>query len=123
MQPKNDCMQLYGAYAMTDLLYQSDSYLKEFEATVTAVNPEEKTITLDRSAFYPGGGGQQPDAGELIGVDGRVYPVSKAKKAGDDVLHFIDGEALPQVGEKVTGKLDWEKRYKAMRTHTAMHIL
>lgn len=106
---------------MTALLYQTDAYLKEFTATVTAVDTENKTVTLDRTAFYPGGGGQQPDAGELVGS--QVYKVSKAKKEGAAVLHVIEGDVLPQVGEQVTGRLDWERRYAAMRTHTAMHIL
>ncbi|MCB9435652.1 MAG: alanyl-tRNA editing protein [Anaerolineales bacterium] len=108
---------------MTDALYTTDAYLREFSATVTAVNAEIKTVTLDRTAFYPGGGGQQHDMGELIGVDGVVYPVVKAKKEGGDIVHIVDGSVLPSVGEHVTGKLDWERRYQAMRTHTAMHIL
>ncbi len=107
---------------MTEALYLTDSYMQEFEATVTAIDSETKTVTLDRTAFYPGGGGQQPDAGQLVGDD-MVYAVWKAKKRGGEVLHFIAGEDLPAVGAMVTGKLNWERRYQAMRTHTAMHIL
>jgi len=107
---------------MTELLYLTDAYLKAFTATVTAVEPDTQTVTLDKTAFYPGGGGQQPDAGTLT-VGEAVYTVSKAKKQGAEVLHFIDGGTLPTIGDAVTGTLDWERRYKAMRTHTAMHIL
>lgn len=105
---------------MTDLLYVFDSYLREFTATVTAV--EGNAVILDRTAFYPGGGGQQTDAGTLEAAD-KIYRVSSAKKNGQAVLHLIDGDELPAVGTVVTGILDWERRYAAMRTHTAMHIL
>lgn len=105
---------------MTDLLYVFDSYLREFTATVTAV--EGNAVILDRTAFYPGGGGQQADAGTLDTAN-KIYRVSSTKKNGQAVLHLIDGDELPAVGTVVTGKLDWERRYAAMRTHTAMHIL
>lgn len=107
---------------MTELLYTTDSYLKEFDAAVTGVNAEDKTVILDRTAFYPGGGGQQADMGELVTAD-QVYRVVRAKKEGDTVLHVVEGDTLPAVGTRVTGKIDWERRYAAMRTHTAMHIL
>lgn len=107
---------------MTELLYTSDSYLKEFTATVTDVDPENKTVILDRTAFYPGGGGQQPDSGELV-AEGIIYPVTRARKEGNRVLHLIEGDDLPPVGAAITGKINWERRYAAMRTHTAMHIL
>jgi misacylated tRNA(Ala) deacylase len=108
---------------MTDLLYQTDSYLQQFDATVTAVVPEARAVVLDRSAFYPGGGGQPCDFGALT-VSGRTYPVEKVKKQGEDVLHFLGGaESLPEVGTAVSGQIDWERRYKLMRTHTALHIL
>jgi misacylated tRNA(Ala) deacylase len=102
---------------MTDLLYQTDSYLKDFEATVLACSPEERGIVLDRTAFYPGGGGQPNDTGTLNGI-----PVVKVRKSGEDVLHIMDG-ALPGVGTLVHGLLNWERRHQLMRTHTAMHIL
>jgi misacylated tRNA(Ala) deacylase len=108
---------------MTELLYQTDSYLKEFEATVESVLAEDRAVTLDRTAFYPGGGGQPCDFGTLT-LDGVVYPVSKVKKQGDQVLHFLGGDApLPAVGSAAHGTLDWARRYKLMRTHTALHIL
>lgn len=107
---------------MTELLYQLDAYLREFEAVVTAIDPETNGVMLDKTTFYPGGGGQQPDAGMLIAGDVQ-YIVSQAKKNGDTVLHLIEGETCPAVGTMVKGVLDWERRYAAMRTHTAMHIL
>ena len=108
---------------MTNLLYQTDSYLKEFDGMVTAVDAEARTIVLDQSAFYPGGGGQPNDIGEFS-IGETVYPVTKVKKQGDDVLHFLGGDVgLPQIGAQVHGKIDWEQRYLLMRTHTAMHVL
>ena len=102
---------------MTELLFQTNSYCKEFEAVVVRVVPEEKAIILDQTAFYPGGGGQPNDLGAING-----RPVSKVRKAGDEVLHILDGE-LPAAGARVQGAIDWERRYKLMRTHTAMHVL
>jgi misacylated tRNA(Ala) deacylase len=107
---------------MTEALYQLDAYLREFDAMVTAIDPESKAVILDKTAFYPGGGGQQPDVGELV-AGGVHYKVTHAKKSGDDILHFIEGDARPEIGGAVHGILDWERRYAAMRTHTAMHIL
>jgi misacylated tRNA(Ala) deacylase len=108
---------------MTELLYQTDSYLKEFDATVTAVDAEARTVVLDRTAFYPGGGGQPNDTG-LLTWGGEVYPVEKAKKQGADVYHFLGGnEPLPEPSAQVHGQIDWDHRYQLMRTHTALHVL
>lgn len=108
---------------MTDLLYQTDATLRAFDARVTAADPEARTVTLDRSAFYPGGGGQPCDFG-VLHADGVDYPVGKVKKQGEDVLHFLGGTApLPAAGASAHGTLDWERRYQLMRTHTALHIL
>jgi len=103
---------------MTDLLYQTDSYLKEFDAIVTGIDEEKHGVLLDRTAFYPGGGGQPNDLGELRAGD-TVYKLSKVERGN---VHIIEGD-LPEVGTKVHGVLDWDRRYKLMRTHTAMHIL
>jgi misacylated tRNA(Ala) deacylase len=104
---------------MTDLLYQTDSYLREFTATVTALQGQE--VALDRTAFYPGGGGQPSDTGWLAAGD-QTWNVTKVRKEGDTVWHLLDGEP-PAAGTPVTGRLDWERRYRLMRTHTALHIL
>jgi misacylated tRNA(Ala) deacylase len=109
---------------MTELLYQTDSYLKEFDAEVTAVDAETRAIVLNRSAFYPGGGGQPNDTGHLTLTGGHVYTVEKVKKQGTDVLHFLGGDLpLPEVGVQVHGKIDWDRRYQLMRTHSALHVL
>jgi misacylated tRNA(Ala) deacylase len=108
---------------MTQLLYQTDSYLKEFDATVTSVLPGERAVILDRTAFYPGGGGQPCDFGTMM-VEGVTFPVGKVKKQGEDVLHFLGGDTpLPFIGSASHGILDWVRRYELMRTHTALHVL
>jgi misacylated tRNA(Ala) deacylase len=108
---------------MTDLLYQTDSYLREFDATVTSVLSAERAVVLNRTAFYPGGGGQPCDFGTLT-VEGATYPVDKVKKQGDDVLHFLGGDlSLPSIDAASHGTLDWARRYELMRTHTALHVL
>jgi misacylated tRNA(Ala) deacylase len=108
---------------MTELLYQTDAYLQEFDAIVTVLDAATRAVVLDRSAFYPGGGGQPCDFGSLTAA-GVSYPVEKVKKQGDDVLHYLGGaEPLPAPGAAAHGTLDWARRYQLMRTHTAMHIL
>jgi misacylated tRNA(Ala) deacylase len=108
---------------VTELLYQTDSYLKEFDATLLSVLQEERAVILDRTAFYPGGGGQPCDFGSLT-FDGITYAVSKVKKQGEDVLHFLGGnDRLPEPGRAAHGTLDWARRYSLMRTHTALHVL
>lgn len=104
---------------MTEALYHTDAYLRRFEARVTAV--EGQAVALDRTAFYPGGGGQPHDLGELT-ADGAQWPVTKVRKAGLEVWHEVTG-APPAVGAAVRGELAWDRRYQLMRTHTAMHIL
>jgi len=104
---------------MTECIYLDDSYIKEFDAVVTAIDEEQGGVYLERTAFYPGGGGQPADKGVLIAGE-QTYTV---KKAGRGNIHLIDGDSLPEVGTQVTGKLDWDLRYKHMRIHTAMHIL
>jgi misacylated tRNA(Ala) deacylase len=109
---------------MTDLLYQTDSYLRSFEAGVTGVDPELGGVVLDRTAFYPGGGGQPADRGRLES-GGRSWEVAGFKRAAGKLVHVLVGHAgdLPDVGDRLAGELDWDLRYRLMRTHTAMHIL
>jgi misacylated tRNA(Ala) deacylase len=108
---------------MTDLLYQTDSYLQTFDAIVTGVDAEAHGVILDRTAFYPGGGGQPADGGTLV-IGGAAYPVSRARKAGADILHLLPPDApLPSSGTRVHAQIDWPRRYQLMRTHTALHIL
>ncbi len=106
---------------MTEPLYHHDAYLKEFDAVVTAV--EGGRVALDRTAFYPGGGGQPHDTGRLH-AGGHTWDVTRVKKQGADIWHTLGGDAPPPAaGTAVHGVLDWTRRYKLMRTHTAMHIL
>ena len=108
---------------MTDLLYQTDSYRREFSATVVAVNTDERAVALDATAFYPGGGGQPGDLG-MMQAEGQEYPVVKVKQVDGAVWHWLAGEELlPAKGAAVSGRLDWDRRYALMRTHTALHIL
>ena len=109
---------------MTELLYLRDAELREFDATVTAVDVDGRRVVLDQTAFYPTGGGQPHDTGTL-GV-ASVTNVRKGpgpdEEAGDEVWHTLEGE-LPAVGEQVHGSLDWERRHQLMRTHSALHVL
>ena len=102
---------------MTELLFLRDAYLRE--CTSTVVDVRDNAVVLDKTIFYYTGGGQPHDTGILGGnvvVDGR--------KDGDDVLHYlIEGAALPSVGDVVECSLDWDRRHRLMRTHTAMHVL
>jgi len=104
---------------MTELLYQTDSYMREFEASV--IQAVDDGVVLDRTAFYPGGGGQPCDVGHLK-ANGKHWIVRKVGKKDGLVVHHLDGEP-PAAGTTLEGALDWERRYQLMRTHTAMHIL
>lgn len=108
---------------MTELLYQTESYIHEFDAVVSALNEENRAILLDRTAFYPGGGGQPCDRG-IIHIGEIAYTIQRIKKVGDQVLHFIDIDApFPAIGSTAHCQLDWEWRYRLMRTHSALHVL
>jgi misacylated tRNA(Ala) deacylase len=106
---------------MNELLCHTDSYIQEFEATVVAVDTAKSTIVLDRTAFYPGGGGQPHDLGQLQ-TSGGTLAVTKIARQDGQLWHTIAG-AIPVVGTAVHGRLDWERRYQLMRTHTALHVL
>jgi misacylated tRNA(Ala) deacylase len=105
---------------MTVLLYQTDAYLKEFDARVVAA--EGSAVALDQTAFYATGGGQPHDTGTLS-AGGQTWQVAEVRKQGDTVWHTLQGEGLPEVGAGVHGAIDWERRYRLMRTHTALHLL
>jgi misacylated tRNA(Ala) deacylase len=104
---------------MTEHLYQTDSYLSEFQATVTDVDGQ--AVVLDRTAFYPGGGGQPHDVGSLT-WDGGSARVISVKRVGAGTWHTLQGP-VPAVGTEVHGSLDWTRRYQLMRTHSALHVL
>jgi misacylated tRNA(Ala) deacylase len=104
---------------VTELLYLQDAYLRSFQASV--VKTSDEGVVLDRSAFYPGGGGQPCDTGQLRAGES-VWNVTRVRKISGEIWHQIEGESLLS-GTEVEGTLDWEHRYQLMRTHTAMHIL
>ena len=107
---------------MSENICYTDAYAREVAATVVDVDAESSAVLLDRTVFYPGGGGQPPDTGELIGEDGRSWPVTAAKKRGDDIWHVVEG-GLPTAGTRATARIDWERRHRLMRTHSALHVL
>jgi misacylated tRNA(Ala) deacylase len=103
---------------MADLLFRENPYLKACEATVVAVNGN--AVELDRTVFYPLGGGQAGDTGKL--GPWRVIDTRKGA-SGDSVLHLLEPDAKPQVGMKIPLEIDWERRHRLMRLHTALHLL
>lgn len=110
---------------MTELICHVDSYIRDFTARVADVQVDQHIVVLDRTAFYPGGGGQPCDLGALI-VGDQTLAVSKVMRRGEDILHQVAVEepgALPPIGGDIAGQVDWHRRYRLMRTHTALHIL
>ncbi|MDE3027786.1 MAG: alanyl-tRNA editing protein [Paracoccaceae bacterium] len=108
---------------MTELLFRTDAYLKSAEAQVIAVTPEGG-IVVDRSIFYPTGGGQPGDSGWLSWGDARIDIATAVKgEGGTVVLVPAETGALPAAGDLVTQTLDWARRHRHMRVHTALHLL
>jgi misacylated tRNA(Ala) deacylase len=107
---------------MTEPIFQTNSYIQEFDAVVVQTHPEENTVVLDRTAFYAGGGGQPNDTG-ILRWDEIACPVVKVRWGSGEIWHTLQGADLPAVGSKVRGEIDWQRRYQLMRTHTALHIL
>jgi misacylated tRNA(Ala) deacylase len=107
---------------MVEELFRQDAYLKQADATVTAI--EERGVRLDRSIFYPTGGGQPGDNGVLRWDGGEAKIVDAIKAEGGDVLHVLTPDSSrPGVGTTVHAELDWERRYRHMRMHTALHVM
>jgi misacylated tRNA(Ala) deacylase len=100
----------------TELLYLRDAYLRDFDAVV--VDRRDDAVALDRTAFYPTGGGQPHDTGALEGL-----AVTDVRKDGDLVWHTVDGGPAPALGASVRGTVDWDRRHALMRTHSALHVL
>ncbi len=116
---------------MTQDLFRQDSHLQECSATVTAHTPEGGVV-LDRTVFYPLGGGQAGDSGVLLQADGSIWAVADTRKAMDAegrptaaIVHLPRDAAAPRpaVGDTVTARLDWERRHRLMRFHTTTHLL
>ena len=108
----------------TELLFRADPYARTCEATVGTA--EDGAVRLDRTVFYPTGGGQPGDTGVLRMDDGAEIAVHDTRKGegADEVLHLIDpGSAPPAPGSRVVAEIDWERRYRHMRMHTCLHLL
>jgi len=103
-------------------LFAVDAYCQEFEATVVEIDHGGSRVRLDRTAFYPGGGGQPCDLGSLVTADGSLSVTGVRRDAGA-VWHTVEAPELPTVGTAVQGSLDWSRRHALMRTHTALHVL
>jgi misacylated tRNA(Ala) deacylase len=99
-----------------------DAYARSTDAVVVEVDPDANALLLDRTVFYPGGGGQPADTGTLQGASGGSWRVTGARKRGDDIWHALEG-APPAVDTQVTAEIDWERRHALMRTHSALHVL
>ena len=107
---------------MSENICYTDAYARETEATVVEIDADANAVLLDRTVFYPGGGGQPADTGQLVGDSGGTWRVTGAKKRGDDIWHTVDGE-LPAVDTQVIARMDWGRRHELMRTHSALHVL
>jgi misacylated tRNA(Ala) deacylase len=105
------------------MLYQKDSYLRDFDAQVISVHPDLHGVALSQSALYPGGGGQPADHGRLIADDVPMRVIG-SKRVDGATVHLINpDDTLPEEGIDVQGVVDWDRRYALMRMHTALHIL
>jgi misacylated tRNA(Ala) deacylase len=106
---------------VTERLYSTQQYARETTATIVGVDPDDGRVLLDRTVLYPGGGGQPHDVGALWIGDDRLEVVRVAEDARG-VWHWLD-DPVPREGQQVRAELDWDRRYRLMRTHTAMHAL
>ena len=108
---------------MTEELFRLDSYVANCTASIAAI--VEDSLELDRTVFYPMGGGQPGDRGTLALDDGHVLNVVDTRKTDDGrILHLLSGPVTNvAVGQRVTGAIDWERRYRLMRVHTCLHLL
>ena len=107
----------------TQLLFRDDAYARECDASVLSVTPEG--VVLDRTVFYAQGGGQPGDVGVLLRGDGTEVPVTNTVYGPDrtSVVHLVAGAETFRPGERVTARLDWDRRHTRMRVHTALHLL
>jgi misacylated tRNA(Ala) deacylase len=107
----------------TELLFRDDAYLREAVARVMAI--DERGVVLDRTIFYPQGGGQVGDTGALVRENGDVVPVTDTRKgeSPDSVVHVVAPGAPLAVGDVVTQRIDWDRRFALMRLHTALHVM
>ncbi|MDQ4007299.1 MAG: alanyl-tRNA editing protein, partial [Actinomycetota bacterium] len=104
-------------------LFAVDAYRREFDSRVVEADPEQGRVALARTAFYPGGGGQPCDVGTLRLGSGGAVNVTRVKRDGGRIWHWLEVGELPPLGAEVYGELDWARRHLLMRTHTALHVL
>jgi misacylated tRNA(Ala) deacylase len=111
---------------MTQFVFRSDSYLKSLDAKVTEITPDGG-IVLDRTIFYAASGGQPNDTGRIVAADGRAVPIVNVVHPEGDKTRIVhvpaDGAPTIVAGDAVTLELDWDRRYRLMRMHTALHLL
>ena len=109
---------------MSENLCYTDAYERQADAVVRETDAEAHAVLLDRTPFYPGGGGQPADTGRLVSASGGARTVTGAKKRGEDIWHTIAAsDELPAVDAQVSAEIDWDRRHQLMRTHSALHVL
>jgi len=107
---------------MTENVFYQDAYASRCDAVVTAIG--DGTIVLDRSVFYPMGGGQPGDTGKLVFGDGAQLAVVDTRVDSDDIVHHVEGDTSAlEVGDAVSAEIDWNRRHRHMRMHTCLHLL
>ncbi len=107
----------------SETLFSNDAYLRTFDAVVTGAG--DGYLILDQTAFYPAGGGQPGDSGQITYDEGSKNLVDTRKgEIPNEIRHIVEnGAALPAVGTRVVGHIDWDRRFRLMRMHTALHLL
>lgn len=105
-----------------ELIYLYDAYRSEINTRITGIRKENLSVQVEDSVFYPGGGGQPADTGHLL-FGSEKTEIVRSEKQDNGIWYILDGQVLPEMGAAVSMRIDWDRRYQLMRTHTAMHIL
>ena len=105
-----------------ELIYLYDAYKSEINTRITGIRNENLSVQVERSVFYPGGGGQAADTGHIL-IGNEKTEIVRTEKQDDGIWYILDGHILLEMGAAVSMRIDWDRRYQLMRTHTAMHIL
>jgi len=105
-----------------ELIYLYDAYRSEINTRITGIQKENLSVQVEGSIFYPGGGGQPADIGHIL-IENEKTEIVRTEKQDDGIWFILDGHVLPEMGAAVSMRIDWDRRYQLMRTHTAMHIL
>ena len=107
---------------MMEKIFEKDAYIKEFESEITEINKENKTVKLENTAFYARSGGQPGDIGEME-LDGKTIIVKDTIKEENSIVHIVEDLKNLENGKKIKGLINWEKRYRHMKMHSALHLL